>query len=135
MLLQCSDKIPRDQVTNKNIEAISQIIDSKEHLQCNIEDFRFENISSWELGNRKYKHQIAVLLKVKTAQLWESPISYFWRHLGSSTWTLQDGTEASLIRIHQKWVDPFSSSFFRGFLGGLPFHMKSETTTKWSFPT
>ena len=93
---------PHDQVTNKNIEAISQIIDSKEHLQCNIEDFRFENISSWELGNRKYKHQIALLLKVKTAQLWESPRSYLWRQLGSSTWTLQDGTEASLIRIHQK---------------------------------
>ena len=47
---------PHDQVTNKNIESISQIIDSKEHLQHNIEDFRFGNISSWELKNRKYKH-------------------------------------------------------------------------------
>jgi hypothetical protein len=96
------DNSPHGQVTNKNIESISQIIDSKEHLQRNIEDFRFGNISSWELGNRKYMHQIQVILKVKTAQLWEGPRSYLWRHLGSSTWTLHDGTEASLIRIHQK---------------------------------
>ena len=60
---------PHVQVSKKNIASHSKIIDSKEHLQCNIEDFRFGNISTWELGNRKYKHQKQVPLKVKTAQL------------------------------------------------------------------
>jgi hypothetical protein len=48
---------PYNQVTKTNIESISQIIDSKEHLQRNIENFRFGNISSWGLSNGKYNHQ------------------------------------------------------------------------------
>jgi hypothetical protein len=72
------------------------------HLKRNIETFTFGNISNWDLGNGRHKHQIQVILQVKIAQLWESARSYLWRHLGTSTWTLKDGTEASLIRIHQR---------------------------------
>ena len=93
---------PDSQVTRSHIDSLSKIIDCKEHLQRNIEDFKFGKLSSWELGNKMFDHQIQVTLKVKTTQLWESPRGYLWRHLGTSTWTLQDGTSVSLIKIHQK---------------------------------
>jgi len=96
------DNSTRDRVFKDQIDSISQIIDYKEHLRRNIEGFKFGNISTWELSDKKFKHQIQVSLKVKTGQLWESARSYLWRHLGSSTWTLQDGTEFSLTRIHQR---------------------------------
>ena len=96
------DKSPRNKVFKDHLDSISQIIDSKEHLQRNIENFNFGNISTWELVDYKFKHQIQILLKVKTGTLSESARSYLWRHLGTSTWTLQDGTEVTLVRIHQR---------------------------------
>ena len=96
------DNSPCNKVFKDHLDSISQIIDSKEHLQRNIENFHFGNISTWELGDYKFKHQIQVLLKVKTGALWESARSYLWRHLGTSTWTLHDGTEVTLVRIHQR---------------------------------
>ena len=91
-----------DRVTKSQMDTLSKIIDSKDHLQRNILDFKFSNISTWEMGNRKFKHQIQVVLEVNTVQLWENARSYLWRHLGTSSWSLQDGTEISLVRIHQK---------------------------------
>ena len=96
------DDCPHNQVMRNHIDTISKIIDCKEHLQTNIEDFKFGNISSWDLSNQKFKHQIQIILKVKTVQLWKSPRGYLWRHLGSSNWTLHDGTAVSLVSIHQK---------------------------------
>ena len=69
-------------MTQNCFNSLSDIIDSKEHLQRNIEDFKFGNISNWEAGNQKYAHQMQVILKVKTGQLWESARGYLWRHLG-----------------------------------------------------
>ena len=92
---------PDNHVTKNYIDKI-KIIDSKDHLQRNIEDFKFGNISTWGFGSQNYKHQIQVIIQVKTAYLWESPKGYLWRHLGTSSWTLQDGTDVSLFRIHQK---------------------------------
>ena len=99
------DSCQQNQVTWKNFDSVSQIIDSKEHLRQNIEHFEFGNMSSSDIDNRQFKHQIQAVLKVKTYQLWESPRSYLWRHLGkNSTWTLEDGTEVSIIRIHQRQI-------------------------------
>jgi hypothetical protein len=113
-----------DQVTKSQIDSLSKIIDSKDHLQRNILDFKFSNISTWEMGNRKFKRQIQVVLEVNTLHVWENARSYLWRHLWASSWSLQDGTEISLVRIHQKYI--FHSSFFRGFLGDLQFHTKTK---------
>jgi hypothetical protein len=52
---------PFSQITQHYFNYLSDIIDSKEHLQKNIEDFKFGNISSWEAGNQKYDHQIQVI--------------------------------------------------------------------------
>lgn len=93
---------PYNQVTRSQIDSVSKIIDCKEHLQRNISDFEFGKISSWNSGHQRYKHQIQLIIQVKTAQLWESPRSYLWRHLGTSVWTLEDGTQVSISRIHQK---------------------------------
>ena len=96
------ENCPDGKVTRNHLDSLSNIIDSKDHLQRNIEDFKFGNISTWEYGVNKFKHQIGVILDVKTAQLWESARGYLFEHLGTSTWTLNDGTEVNLIRIHQR---------------------------------
>ena len=93
---------PQFQVTQSYLNLISQLIDSKEHLQRNIKTFRFGNITNLECGNNVYKHQVQVILEVKSSQLWESARSYLFRHLGTNRWTLQDGTEVSMVRIHQR---------------------------------
>ena len=96
------ENCPYSKVNSNHIDSLSNIIDSKDQLQSTIEDFKFGNITTWEYGINKFKHQIGVILDVKTAQLWESARGYLFKHLGTSTWTLNDGTEVNLIRIHQR---------------------------------
>ena len=72
---------PFHQVTRNQMDSLNKIIDSKEHLQRNILDFNFGSISSWEMGNQKFEQQIQIILKIKTAKLWENARSYFWKHL------------------------------------------------------
>ena len=93
---------PVNQLTRNNMNSLSDIIDSKEHLQRNIENFKFGNVSTWKAENQKFDHQMQVILEVKTVQLWESARGYLWKHLGTSLWPLHDGTEVSLVRIHQR---------------------------------
>ena len=56
----------------------------------------------------EFEHIVAVKLIVNTAQLWESPRSYIWKHLGNnSVWTRGNGTEIRLSRIHHvQWFPP-----------------------------
>ena len=47
---------------------LSDIIDSKEHLQRNIKDFKFGNMSTCKAENQKFDHQMQVIFKVKTVR-------------------------------------------------------------------
>ena len=75
---------PFSQLTRNNMNSLSDIIYSKEHLQRNIEDFKFGNVSTWKAENQKFDHQMQVIIKVKTVQLWESARGYLWKYLGTS---------------------------------------------------
>ena len=59
---------PFSQLTRNNMNSLSDIIDSKEHLHRNIEDFKFGNVSTWKAENQKFDHQMQVIFKVKTVR-------------------------------------------------------------------
>ena len=93
----------KDRVTENEIGALSSVLRSKDHLCRNIKYIDNRNIRTTYLGNPgKYEHSLQVEVDVDTTNLWENARSYLYHHLGKDSWTLGDGTNICLIRIHQK---------------------------------
>ena len=89
-------------VTSSDIDYLHRIIKSKDHLSHNIISVDRGSIQSYNEMGDKFEHKVQIMIHVKTANLWESSRSYIYHHLGKDMWNLQDGTEFSLRRIHQK---------------------------------
>ena len=96
------DDSPLSQVNNGMVNSVVHLIDSKDHLRRNINDIKYGAIKDYRESNLKFRHEIQFILHVKTASLWETPRAYLWKHLGTSTWTLNDGTRISFVKIHRK---------------------------------
>ena len=95
---------PHSIVDEVTLDAISKIFSSKEHLRNNISSFQFGNIRNRPMyrGAIQYMHEVEFSLKVMKNKLWEPARSYVWKNLGTSCWTLHDGTEVTFNKIHQK---------------------------------
>ena len=82
---------------------LGRFLTNKDHLLRNIANFKFNYLSSREFRLNKFKHTVEVEVNVKTANLWEGARSYVWKHLVSdNTWSRGNGTQITLVRIHQK---------------------------------
>ena len=94
---------PFSRVEDDTLRSISEIVRCKDHLLRNIENSEFADIRNRPMRcSFQFMHQVNIVVSVKKSILWETARSYVWKNLGSSSWTLHDGTEVSLIRIHQK---------------------------------
>ena len=94
---------PFNRVEDDILGSISEIIHCKDHLRRNIQKVQFADIRNRPMRDRnRFMHEVDILINVNKSNLWEPARSYLWKNLGSSSWTLHDGTEVSLIRIHQK---------------------------------
>ena len=101
------EKSPLDKVyivpgNIKNIKPVCDIIDSKEHMRRNVDNIRFGNAASSVMSEGKFRHEIQVTFHVKRNLIREKASTYIRKHLGSSKWTLDDGTDVTFIRIHEK---------------------------------
>ena len=86
----------------QNVSMVGEIIDCKDHLKRNILDIKFGKLRSWSSENARFRHEVPAVLQVDTRSLWESSRTYNRKHLGNDSWTLQDGTIVSFLRIHHK---------------------------------
>ena len=68
----------------KYVDAVNQIIMSKDHLRQNIAEVKFGYAKSCKSINSSFTHDLPIILHVKTGSLWQSPRSYIWKHLGNS---------------------------------------------------
>ena len=93
---------PNAQIMNEELESLKKINKHEGHLVNNIDQVYFEPLSTIELRNRLFKHTCQVIINVKNGNLWETPRSYLWKHIGQDNWASGNGTEISIIRIHQK---------------------------------
>ena len=89
-------------VTESDIDYLLRIIKSKEHLNHNIISVELGSVRSYKEKGDKFEHEVQVMIKVKTVNLWESSRSYLYHHLGKDIWNLRDGTDICLRRIHHK---------------------------------
>ena len=87
---------------NQHLDAIEQIINSKDHLKRNVVDMSLSKFRSWRAQNSRYTHELPVIIHVNVSNLWENARSYLWQHLGTSEWTLEDGVKVSFRKIHQR---------------------------------
>ena len=76
------EKLNATKITDAEIQALDNIIRSKEHLDRNIISLNIGSIQSYELQGGKYEHFVQIALNVNTATLWESSCSYIYHHLG-----------------------------------------------------
>ena len=90
------------QVTDRDINNLLRIVRRKEHLNQNIVSVDIGSVKSYNEKGNKFEHNVQMMIHVKTVNLWESSRSYIYHHMGKDIWDLQDGTEISLRRIHQK---------------------------------
>ena len=95
------DDSPNAALTNDDINSLAKIIGSKDHLVNNVANFNYSYLSTKELRT-KFKHTVGLVIHVKTCNLWEGARSYIWKHLGQDTWTLRNGSEVNIVKIHQK---------------------------------
>ena len=93
---------PHAQVCKTDLKSIAEIIDNKEHMRRNIIQVQFGKMQNTEDQNKLYRHEIQTILKVKISQLWENARTYLWKHLGTSSWSIGNGTKVSFTRIHVK---------------------------------
>ena len=96
------EKSIASQVSEAEINALQTIIRSKEHLKRNIISVNLGSIQSYGPRDGKFEHLIQIVINVNTGALWEGSRSYIYHHLGRDVWTMGDGTQISLKRIHQK---------------------------------
>ena len=95
------DDSPNQTLTNDDVQAIIKILTSKDHLANNIANIEYAYLSSREF-RKNFKHTVGLAISVRTSNLWEGARSYIWKHIGRDTWTLRNGAEVNIVRIHQK---------------------------------
>ena len=95
------DNSPNATLSNEDVGSLAKILGNKDHLVNNIANFEYSYLSSKELRT-KFKHTVGLVIIVKTCNLWEGARSYIWKHLGRDTWTLRNGSEVNIVKIHQK---------------------------------
>ena len=88
------EKCTNGNLCQDDINSLMKFIHSEEHLARNVTQTETEQIDKWE---------VAVKMLVLTNNLWESPRSYIWKHLGGQNfWDRSNGTKIKLVRIHVK---------------------------------
>ena len=95
------DDSPNDTLTDEEFRSLTKILRNKDHLINNIANIEYSHLSTKELRG-KFKHTVGLVIFVKTCNLWEGARNYLWKHIGRDTWTLRNGTEINIVRIHQK---------------------------------
>ena len=93
---------PFSTLMQEEVDSLVRFVTNKEHLARNIENIVYDHLSSREFRSTRFKHTVALKLIVKTANLWEGPRNYLWKHIGQDTWTRGNGTLINIVRIHQK---------------------------------
>lgn len=88
-------------LAEEEINAMRNIIYGKDHLAKNIMDLQVKYVSTRE-SRQKFKHTAEIILHVNTANLWDGPRNYIWKHLGNDAWRSKNGTEIKFVKIHQK---------------------------------
>ena len=95
-------------------QGLQSIFFSKDHLSRNVASINYGGFTAYRKDSGKYELLLQIIIDVNTANLWESPRSYLFHHLGRDRWTLNDGTT---IQDSPKKIAFYPSSFF----GELPF--------------
>ena len=93
---------PYSVFNNDEWGSILRFLASKEHLKKNIEDVKYTSLRTTESSKNLFVHVVELQILVKRHQLWESPRSYIWKHMGQDSWERNNGSSIKLFRIHQK---------------------------------
>ena len=96
------EKSPYNALSQDELDSIQRFIFSNDHMKKNIVNVEFNPISSRESSSGCFQHIVGLKIFVKTINLWESPRSYVFRHVGQDTWERGNGSSISIRRIHQK---------------------------------
>ena len=96
------DKSPFNLLAQEEVDSISRFITQKEHMKKNIMNIEYNLLSSINSECGLFRHTISLRLFVKTVNLWETPRSYVFRHVGQDTWERGNGSDIRITRIHRK---------------------------------
>lgn len=97
------ENCPKRVLTANELKVVEEILFRKDHLKQNIRSYEFGHYGTRHSDDgQDYAHTLDLKLYVETGRLWETPRSYVFRHMGQDTWTVNDGTQISLNRIHVK---------------------------------
>ena len=95
---------PNATVDSATLDAVLGIINGSDHVGRYLQAISHGNIRNrpmWR-GSSKFMHEVEISLQVIKSSLWEPARSFIWKNIGTSLWTLHDGTQLTFTRIHQK---------------------------------
>ena len=94
---------PRESLSSKELTSVEGILFRLDHMKQNLKSKEFGRyITRRSDDGVNFTHTLDLKLFVATERLWETARSYIWRHMGQYTWTLHDGTQVTMNRIHVK---------------------------------
>ena len=94
---------PRESLSSKELTSVEGILFRLDHMKQNLKSKEFGRYSTRRSDDGvNFTHTLDLKLFVATERLWETARSYIWRHMGQYTWTLHDGTQVTMNRIHVK---------------------------------
>ena len=96
------EKSPFNLLAQEEIDSITRFIMQKEHMKKNITNIEYNLLPSRNSECGLFRHTISLRLSVKTLNLWETPRSYVFRHVGQDIWERGNGSEIRITKIHQK---------------------------------
>ena len=97
------ENCPDQQLNQEYVDSLMRYLRSEPHLEQNIASAELQYLSTRSFRNSVFVHSVDVVMKVRTARLWENSASYVRKFLGlSNLWERSNGTVIKLSRIHQK---------------------------------
>ena len=96
------DNSPFNSFAQEELDSVVRFITDKDHMKKNISHIEWKHISTRINEDSSFQHIIGVTLTVKTSNLWETPRSYIYRHIGQDSWHRGNGSKITIRRIHQK---------------------------------
>ena len=89
-------------LSDVEFKSVDSIIKSRDHLRRNVTEITYGTLRSYKELSGEFRHVLSIVLDVDTSRLWEGARIYIFNNLGRDSWTLGNGTQVRLTRIHQK---------------------------------
>ena len=96
------ENCPNEELNKEYADSMRRCLFSEKLVLDTVFSSKFEPVSTRAFRHDKFVHTVLVTLNVKKSWLDGSAEQFIRKHLGQQKWTLENGTDMRLSKIHKK---------------------------------